>query len=84
MARCSQSSNRSKRFDGALRMTIKLTRNGVEKGEALVNWNNVLFAKQTASYYGDDYTELQFDDKTLDVKESLDEIDQIILDSNNK
>ena len=65
-------------------MTIKLTRNDVDKNEVLVNWDNVLFISKRDGYYDNSFTEIHFIDKTLEIKESIDEINQIIIDSNNK
>jgi hypothetical protein len=42
--------------------------------EAIVNWNNVDFAKSTKSHFGDEYVEVHFGDVTIDVKETLQEI----------
>ena len=52
---------------------ITLTINNTGR-EAIVNWNNVDFAKATQSAYGDEYVEVHFGDKYIDVKETLQEI----------
>lgn len=52
---------------------ITLTVNGTGQ-EVIVNWNNVNSAKETKSVYGDDYVEISFGNKSLDVKETLQEI----------
>jgi hypothetical protein len=49
--------------------------------EVMVNWNNVQFAKVTASPYGDEYVEINFGDNTLDVKETLQEIHEKCLNA---
>jgi hypothetical protein len=41
----------------------------------MVNWDNVDFAKETKSVYGDAYVEVRFGDKYVDVKETLEEIE---------
>jgi hypothetical protein len=40
----------------------------------MVNWDNVDFAKETKSAYGDAYVEVHFGDQYIDVKETLEEI----------
>lgn len=40
----------------------------------MVNWDNVDFAKNTQSHFGDEYVEIHFGEKTVDVKETLQEI----------
>ena len=52
---------------------ITLTLNGAGK-EVMVNWDNVDFAKATSNAYKDDYVEIHFGDKYIDVKETLQEI----------
>ena len=52
---------------------ITLTVTG-DRGEVMVNWNNVEFAKETKSPYGDDYVEVHFGKQYIDVKETLQEI----------
>ena len=42
--------------------------------EVMVNWNNVDFAKDTQSHFGDKYVEVHFGDSIIDVKETLQEI----------
>jgi len=54
--------------------SIRLTANHTSR-EALVNWDNVNFAKETQSAYGDAYVEVHFGDQYIDVKESLEEIE---------
>jgi len=52
---------------------ITLTINNTGK-EVIVNWNNVDFAKATSTPYGDEYVEVNFGDKHIDVKETLQEV----------
>ena len=40
----------------------------------MVNWNNVDFAKESKTPYGDDYVEVYFGDQYVDVRETLQEI----------
>ena len=42
--------------------------------EVMVNWDNVDFAKESKSVYGDDYVEIHFGKQSVDVKETLEEI----------
>ena len=55
---------------------IKLTTNG--ERDVLVNWNNVDYAKTTVSNFGDEYVEIHCGKVTLDVKESLEEIELLL------
>ena len=59
------------------KMNVKLTRNGHNGDCFLVKWNNVQFAKATQSAYGDDYVEVHFGDQYVDVKETLEEIENL-------
>jgi hypothetical protein len=52
---------------------ITLTANHTGR-EIMVNWDNVDFAKESKSVYGDDYVELHFGKQSVDVKETLEEI----------
>ena len=52
---------------------ITLTVTGTGR-EVMVNWDNVEFAKETKSPYGDAYVEVHFGDQYVDVKETLQEI----------
>ena len=52
---------------------ITLTINNTGR-ETIVNWDNVDFAKQTQSVYGDEYVEIHFGNNSIDVKETLQEI----------
>jgi phosphosulfolactate synthase (CoM biosynthesis protein A) len=52
---------------------ITLTATGTER-ELMVNWDNVHFAKECKSPYGDDYVEVSFGKQCVDVKETLQEI----------
>ena len=54
---------------------ITLTSNGGER-KVMVNWDNVQFAKVSKSPYGDEYVEIHFGNNTLDVKETLQEIER--------
>ena len=53
---------------------IRLTANSTER-KLIVNWDNVDFAKESKSVYGDDYVEVHFGDQYVDVKENLEEIE---------
>ena len=57
-------------------MNVKLTANSTER-KLIVNWDNVDFAKETQSAYGDVYVEVHFSDQYVDVKETLEEIDNL-------
>ena len=59
---------------------ITLTTNGAER-EVIVNWNNVIFAKETQSVYGDNYVEVHFTKECIDVKETLQEIHEKCLNA---
>ena len=63
-------------------MNVKLTRNGRDGEEVLVNWDNVEFAKATQSPYGDAYVEVHFGDQYVDVKETLEEIETLTNENN--
>ena len=52
---------------------ITLTAHSTGK-QVIVNWNNVEFAKETSSSYGDEYVEAHFGAQSIDVKETLQEI----------
>ncbi len=52
---------------------ITLTANNTGR-EVMVNWDNVDFAKETKSAYGDGYVEVHFGNQYVDVKETLEEI----------
>ena len=54
---------------------ITLTSNGGAR-KVMVNWDNVQFAKVSKSPYGDEYVEIHFGNNTLDVKETLQEIER--------
>jgi len=56
---------------------IRLTRNGSGR-EVLVNWSNVDFVNDTVSHFGDGYTEVHCGDSSIDVKESLEEIESLL------
>ena len=56
-------------------MNVKLTRNGRNGAEVLVNWDNVDFVIDTATAYGDKYAEVHCGKQVIDVKESLGEIE---------
>ena len=53
---------------------ITLTTNSTGR-EVLVNWGNVEFAKESKSPYGDDYVEIHFGKQSVDVKETLEEVE---------
>ena len=54
---------------------VTLTTHGSGK-EVVVNWDNVYYAKEMSSPYGGEYVEVSFGDDKLDVKESLQDIEQ--------
>ena len=56
-------------------MNVKLTMNGRSQGQVLVNWDNVDFVLDTTTAYGDKYAEVHCGKQTIDVKESLAEIE---------
>ena len=62
---------------------ITLTANGSER-EVMVNWDNVQFARVSKSPYGDEYIEIHFGNNTLDVKESLQDIEQRLMNPHEK
>ena len=53
---------------------ITLTANNGSEKEVMVNWDNVNFAKETQSAYGNAYVEVHFGKQYIDVKETLEEI----------
>ena len=59
---------------------LRLTRWGGDKKvrSVLVNWDNVDFALITTSHFGDEYTEIHCGKQTIEVKETLEEIEQIL------
>ena len=60
---------------------ITLTTNGTER-EVIVNWNNVIFAKETQNPYGNNnYVEVHFGKEYIDVKETLQEIHEKCLNA---
>tara|TARA_Y100000310_G_scaffold267099_1_gene278927 strand:+ start:2272 stop:2508 length:237 start_codon:yes stop_codon:yes gene_type:complete len=52
---------------------ITLTANTTGR-EIIVNWNSVEFAKETQNAHGENYVELHFNNKYLEIKETLQEI----------
>jgi uncharacterized protein YlzI (FlbEa/FlbD family) len=42
--------------------------------EVMINWDNVEFAKESTSPYGDAYVEVHFGKQYVDIKETLQEI----------
>ena len=44
--------------------------------EVMINWDNVEFAKESTSPYGDAYVEVHFGNQYVDVKETLEEINK--------
>ena len=57
-------------------MNVKLTTNSNStKQKLIVNWDNVDFARETQSVYGDTYVEVNFGNQYIDVKETLEEIE---------
>ena len=49
--------------------------------EVIVNWNNVDYAIERLSPYKDEYVEITFGDRSIDVKENLQEIHEKCLHS---
>jgi len=49
--------------------------------EVIVNWNNVDYAIARMSPYKDEYVEISFGDRSIDVKENLQEIHEKCLHS---
>tara|TARA_B100000287_G_scaffold9736_2_gene9818 strand:+ start:219 stop:416 length:198 start_codon:yes stop_codon:yes gene_type:complete len=57
---------------------ITLTHNQSGK-KVVVNWNNALFAAETSSNLGDEYTEIAYDNgHAMPVKETAEEITQLL------
>lgn len=59
---------------------ITLTTNSTGR-EVIVNWNNVDYAEARISPYKDEYVEISFGDKSVDVKETLQEIHEKCLNA---
>tara|TARA_B100000959_G_C14852271_1_gene570617 strand:+ start:13 stop:201 length:189 start_codon:yes stop_codon:yes gene_type:complete len=57
-------------------MNVKLTANSTGR-KIIVNWDNVNFTKEAQSAYGDSYVEVNFGHQYIDVKESLEEIENL-------
>ena len=57
-------------------MNVKLTVNSTER-KVIVNWDNVDFIKETQSVYGDAYVEVHFGNQHIDIKETLEEIENL-------
>jgi|TARA_Y100000310_G_C20625806_1_gene785807 hypothetical protein len=58
--------------------TVKLTHNQTGK-QVVVNWDNVLFAAETANNFGDSYVEVAYPNQTaLPVKETIDQISDLL------
>ena len=53
---------------------IRLTVNSTGR-KLIVNWDNVNIAKESKSVYGDDYVEIHFGKQSVDVKETLKEVE---------
>ena len=64
-------------------MNVKLTTASSEK-EVLLNWDNVDYIKSVANHFGDKYTEVHCGTKTLDEKESVEEIETKIKRKNSR
>ena len=62
---------------------ITLTTNGSGK-RVVVNWDNVNYAKEMSSPYGDEYVEISFGNDSMDVKESLQDIEQSLMKPHEK
>ena len=59
---------------------ISLTTNSGER-KVLVNWDNVNFAKDTVSQFGDNYTEVNFGrNHHIDVSETIKEVNKLLLE----
>ena len=54
---------------------VKLTENGRGR-QVLINWDNVDFIKPTANHFGDSYTEVYCGKQTIDVEETLEQIEK--------
>ena len=63
-------------------MNVKLTTTSGER-EILLNWDNVDYVKSVANHFGDKYTEVHCGPKSLDVKESVEEIETKIKKDNS-
>ena len=61
---------------------IKLTTTAGRK--VLVNWDNVNFAKHTKSHFGDSFVEIHCGDESIDVSETLEEIEQRLMKPHEK
>ncbi|MAF25649.1 hypothetical protein CL634_08785 [bacterium] len=57
-------------------MNVKLT-TAIGK-EILINWNNVDFVRETSNHFGENYTEVDFGDHTIEVKEPLQDIEILL------
>ena len=57
---------------------IRLTSTKPSARSVLVNWDNVDFVNETASHYGDKYTEVHCGKQIVDVVETLDQIEEKI------
>tara|TARA_B100000586_G_C19803279_1_gene299097 strand:- start:221 stop:415 length:195 start_codon:yes stop_codon:yes gene_type:complete len=64
-------------------MNVKLTRNGRNGAEVLVNWDNVDFVIDTATAYGDKYAEVHCGKQTIDVTETLEQIEKKLKNEEN-
>ena len=58
-----------------------ITLTTVGEREVIVNWNKVHYAATRLSPYKDEYVEISFGDKSLDVKENLQEIHEKCLNA---
>ena len=52
---------------------IKLTSANHNERHILINWDNVDFVNETASHYGDKYTQIHCGKQTIDVAETLEQ-----------
>ena len=63
-------------------MNVKLT--SLHSGrEVLLNWDNVNFIMSVKNYSGQEYTEVCFNSKSLEVRETFDEVRQQIRENNS-
>lgn len=58
-----------------------ITLTTVGSREIIVNWNNVECAQERTSPYKDEYVEITFGNKSIDVKETLQEIHEKCLNA---
>ena len=62
---------------------IRLTTTHHEKRHILINWDNVDFVNETASHFGDKYVEIHFGGQSVDVAETLEQIENKLKNEEN-